>query len=712
MSPIELALNIIPRARLDVVDVRNLTTRVHGDALRGFRRHFYASEHSTAGFLPQSLAARLTARFGGVEPYLDVFRTVFPEGAGYRHDQLELRDELAPEQKAVEPTNADSHLAFMGGGLRACVTDDARRSAPVYFVDFDGMYRNVARKRLARVVGFNHAEEVARTTISVPVSGHPIDAVNLREARLGLFDQVTELIRANGVTKGRVRLELATSEQFASLTVNEYETLLMRHDLAEVLRNASAPRGAHSGVGRCATTARPLLNVPFVGRGAQVSRLMSLYEQASSGHPQVVLLEGEAGIGKTRLAAAFLAWVKAQGAEVLAGRAVQTSQRLFYQPLLAALRPRLEQEPDLRQWLGDPWLAELSRLLPDLRERYPDLPPLTSNGAFASSRLFEALARLSQALASQAPLLMFADDMQWADGATLDVFQYLARHWTEHKTPAMLLLSRRTETREMDPEMSAWLASLSSTISLTRLELGPLSAQDTHQIVRELADTDEAQPSLPGEHARFQPSAQPVQTLESRLCPERFAAWLFAETQGQPSYLNALLQMLLERGALVPRLIAGSGWVFEPQPSVLEATPPNGMLPSDVREMIQRRLARLSSPARDLLAAGAVLGHDFTFEELCQVAQFAPQKGLAALDEALQSLLLRESSHRREGRRGVSYHFADDKIREVVYAAAGDARRRVFHSRAYSPGARGRPHRGAGLLRARQRVARSYVSVV
>jgi predicted ATPase len=386
---------------------------------------------------------------------------------------------------------------------------------------------------------------------------------------------------------------------------------------------------------------------------------------------------------------------------VLEGRAFQTSQRLSYQPLIEALRTRLEQEHDLRQWLGDAWLAELSRLLPDLRERYPDLPPLTINGAFALSRLFEALARLSQALASQAPLLIFAEDMQWADGATLDVFQYLARHWTEHKTPAMLLLSRRTETREMDPDMSEWLASLSSTISLTRLELGPLSVQDTHQIVRELADTDTdgVQPSLPGEHARFQPSSQPVQTPGSRLCPERFAAWLFAESEGQPSYLNALLRMLLERGVLVPRLIAGSGWVFEPQPSILEATPPNGMLPSDVREMIQRRLARLSSPARDLLAAGAALDHDFTFEELCLVAQLASQEGLAALDEALQSLLLRESSHWQEGREEVSYHFCHDKIREVVYAVAGDARRRVFHSRAYGPGAPGHPLRGSDITR-------------
>lgn len=237
MSPLELALPITPRARLDVVDIRARTTELHGDAVDGYRHCFYASEHSTAGFLPQSLAARLIDRFGSVGPYLDVFRTVFPEGAGYRHDQLELRSELAPEQKAVEPTNADSHLAFMGGGLRACVVGDAARTAPIYFVDFDGVYKDIPRKRIARVVGFNSEVEVARVTMDVPVSSHPVDAVNLRAARLGLFEQMSELVTRHGVTKGRLRMELATSEQFASLTVNEYETLLMKHDLAEVLQN-------------------------------------------------------------------------------------------------------------------------------------------------------------------------------------------------------------------------------------------------------------------------------------------------------------------------------------------------------------------------------------------------------------------------------------------------------------------------------------------
>jgi hypothetical protein len=372
-----------------------------------------------------------------------------------------------------------------------------------------------------------------------------------------------------------MQLHFLTGNRIAALKTYETYQDILRTELsakpsrklvalAEVLRNASPPRSAPSGFGKCTTTVRPLLNVPFVGRRTEFNRLMTLYEQTTNSQPQVVLLEGEAGIGKTRLAAVFLDWVKAQGAEVLAGRAFHTSQRLSYQPLIEALRTRLEQEADLRQWLSDPWLAELSRLLPDLRERYPDLPAVTINGAFASSRLFEALARLLHALAAQAPLLMFADDLQWVDAATLDVFQYLARYWREHKTPALLLLSRRTETRDMEPQMSAWLAGLSSTISVTRLQLGPLSAQDTRQIVGELADTGGVHPSLQGEYACFQPSAQPVQTPGSRLCPERFAAWLFAETRGQPFYLNALLQMLLERGVLVPRLIAGSGWVFEP----------------------------------------------------------------------------------------------------------------------------------------------------
>jgi thiamine phosphate synthase YjbQ (UPF0047 family) len=237
VPPLELALEVTPRARLDVIDVRAQASRTFGDALDGYRCCLYASRHTTAGFLPQSLAVRLTARPDAIRPYLDLFRTVFPEGAGYRHDQLDLRHELAPEQKATEPTNADSHLAFIGGGLHACVSYDTRRPGPVYLVDLDGTHEGVPRRRVTTLVGYNREEEVARATIEVPVSAHPIDAVNLKASQFGLYPKMAEFIRSHGVTKGRVRIELASGEQFASLTVNEYETLLMQHDLADVLRN-------------------------------------------------------------------------------------------------------------------------------------------------------------------------------------------------------------------------------------------------------------------------------------------------------------------------------------------------------------------------------------------------------------------------------------------------------------------------------------------
>lgn len=237
MPPFELALQLTPSARFDVIDVRSRVAEVHGDVLQGYRRCLYASGHTTAGYLPQSLAARLTARPHGIRPYLDLFRAMFPEGAGYRHDQLELREELPPEQREVEPANADSHLAFMSSGLNACVSYDASRPGPVYFVDLDGTNHGVPRKRRTTVVGYNDEVEVARTTLTVPVSSHPVDAVNLKEARLGLYEQLSEFIEQHGVQKGRVRLELGSGEQYSSLTINEYETLLMRHDLAEVLQN-------------------------------------------------------------------------------------------------------------------------------------------------------------------------------------------------------------------------------------------------------------------------------------------------------------------------------------------------------------------------------------------------------------------------------------------------------------------------------------------
>jgi thiamine phosphate synthase YjbQ (UPF0047 family) len=233
-QPLDLKLELVPKARFDVVELRSHFAAEH-EALAAFPHCLYWSSHTTAGFLDRSLAARLSAE--GVPTYVEAFRTLFPEGAGYEHDRMERREDLDPVQRTVEPRNADSHLAFIASGLRPCVTHPNLPSENVCFVDLDGMVDGRPRRRLTRLIGFHQEQVVAHTRIKVPVSTHPIDSINLKDARLGVCDQLSEFVARTGVERGRLRIVLDPSERHSALTVNEYETLLMRYDLAEVLRN-------------------------------------------------------------------------------------------------------------------------------------------------------------------------------------------------------------------------------------------------------------------------------------------------------------------------------------------------------------------------------------------------------------------------------------------------------------------------------------------
>ena len=235
MAPLQLALDITPRARLAVTDVRGRAAAVLGDELDRYTRCFYSSLHTTAGYLPQSLQTRLVGRRQGITSYLDVYRALFPERGGYRHDQLGERTELTAEQRLREPLNGDSHLMFILGRLRACVSYRVRPDS-VYFVDLDGVCAGTPRSRTTVLVSYDDEIEVARTSLRVPVSAHPIEAVSLKDPRYGLHEQLGDFIARHPSGKGRLKLELAPGERHACLTVNEYETLLMRHDLADVLR--------------------------------------------------------------------------------------------------------------------------------------------------------------------------------------------------------------------------------------------------------------------------------------------------------------------------------------------------------------------------------------------------------------------------------------------------------------------------------------------
>ncbi len=246
--PTQISLQVQPKARLDVINLTQKIYQQFGDILLAYPRALYCSHHTTAGYIEQSLCARLHYNPNHVTPFIRAFQMLFPPGADYRHDQLELRAELSDEQRQCEPRNADSHLVFISTGLKNCVTYVNDPEIPVYFIDLDGVHGNEKRTRFTDVVAFNKEKHVEQIRLAIPVSRHPIDSINLKDPRLGVFDQLQELIHKYGISKGRIIISLSPTEQHAGLTVNEYETLLMRHDLAEVLHNPlkfMAQKGMH-----------------------------------------------------------------------------------------------------------------------------------------------------------------------------------------------------------------------------------------------------------------------------------------------------------------------------------------------------------------------------------------------------------------------------------------------------------------------------------
>jgi hypothetical protein len=247
-APTEVRLTLRPSRRFEAIDVNERIAAERGDLLRRYRKTLYCSFHTTAGYLDQSLAGRMHHHHGRLAQFFDAWHALFPPDAEYRHDQMDLRSELSDRQKEVEPRNADSHLTFIGSGMRNCVTYRNEPPAPVYFIDLDGTNGEDRRQRQTTVVAYDEERVVARESFVVPVSHHPIDSVNLTDPRMGLVDRVQEMLAVSGLEKGRVDISLGTAERNVGLTVNEYETMLMRHDLVEVLQDPlkfAAQRGRH-----------------------------------------------------------------------------------------------------------------------------------------------------------------------------------------------------------------------------------------------------------------------------------------------------------------------------------------------------------------------------------------------------------------------------------------------------------------------------------
>ena len=380
------------------------------------------------------------------------------------------------------------------------------------------------------------------------------------------------------------------------------------------------------------TTALSVFEVPLVGRHEEFGTLVSEYHAASMGQTRVAVFLGEAGIGKTRLAEDFHAWARVREADVLKGVAMEGAG-LPYGPVVEAIRPRIERERAPDDLLEDVWLSELCRLLPELKERYPDLPSPTSSGEreTAKGALFEAIARLVGTLASRAPVVLFLDDLHWSDAATLELLEYAGRRWAEHGAPVLVLIAARPEEPEAGSAFEGWLSSLGRRLPLRSMTLGPLADEDVKGLLGRLRSRA---------HSKFSPSPPPAGTLEEpeeeqgvsngaeHPWLESFGERLALETGGQPFYLVETLKALLEEEALViGSRTAGEKAVVEVGPSLrAQESDLRELLPTSVREVIRSRLSRLSAAGSKLLRAGAVLERGFDFETVVGWLAYGRQK--------------------------------------------------------------------------------------
>jgi tetratricopeptide (TPR) repeat protein len=376
----------------------------------------------------------------------------------------------------------------------------------------------------------------------------------------------------------------------------------------------------------------------MVGRDREVDSLRRSWSEATLGRGGMVLVSGEPGSGKTRLARELVDYARITGGTVLSGGCYELEAATPYLPFVEALRTWVHQssDDDLRSAVGDSG-AELARLAPELASRigpFPEGPDLSA--AEQRLRLFDGVARCLLHLAEPEGLLLFIDDLQWADQASLSLLHYLVRLAGRERL-VVLGCYRDTDLDRSHPLAEA-LDLWNRERAAVRVHLGRLEPQDTSAMVTGLLGNE---------------------CMSEQVCTD-----IHRETEGNPFFIEEVVKTLVDEGQIVCE--AGE-WRRREKDATL-------VLPQGVKAAIGRRLDHVSEPTTEILRTAAILGKTFEFSELAAVADRSEDELLDALDEAVAAQLL-------ETRSGESVIFTHDKIREVLYHELNPIRRRRLHTR-------------------------------
>lgn len=394
----------------------------------------------------------------------------------------------------------------------------------------------------------------------------------------------------------------------------------------------------------------PILNstaaadsTPLVGRSNELGQLVGLLARVTSGAGHAVLIEGEPGIGKSRLLQEIARYASAKGIRTLRTNCYEIERAMAYQPVIDLVGQAVDLCSTLMlEKLPPIALAEIAALVPAVTERFPSLPALSMNFPEARQvRLFRAIVRLFDVLGGGRQLVITVDDIHWVDDTSRQFLHYLARHVPGR--PLLLLLAYRGEEVDADEGLASFVGSLRREAHAWHLPLARLLLADAESLLAQLA--------------------------EERLRTSGLGAWLHRESEGNPLFMTSILHSLADQDELPVDLRGqNSTRVDFRAPSRSEHA-----LPEALRASVRARINRVPREIRATLEIAAVLGRRFDFELLQAVAKEPQGALLDAIEPLVKRQLLREEPE------GGVYDFSHDKVREVVYLDIGGTRRMLLH---------------------------------
>jgi DNA-binding SARP family transcriptional activator len=370
----------------------------------------------------------------------------------------------------------------------------------------------------------------------------------------------------------------------------------------------------------------------FVGRAQELGELIGALDDSIAGRGRLFLLAGEPGIGKSRLAEELIGHARARGARVLVGRCWEAGGAPAYWPWVQSLRTYIADRDRgrLREELGA-GAGELAHLLPELRERLPDLPePTAGDPEAARFRLFDAVSSFLRCAAAERPLVLVLDDLHAADEPSLLLLQFIARALGDSH---LLVLAAY---RDVDPTLRDPL--VTAVAELTR-----------EPVTRRIALTGLAESDI-GEY---------VSMTAGVAAHSAIVATIHAQTEGNALFVDEVTRLLIAEGALDRGSHAGIG------------------IPQGVRDVIGRRMRRLSEECRRALAMASVLGREFSLDALARMTGREPRGALGLLDEALESRAVSEVPGAPDRLR-----FSHALVRDTLYEGLTPARRLDLHMQA------------------------------